>query len=198
MLKDGKILVGKNGDYEANILLNKANRHGLITGATGTGKTVTLKVLAESFASAGTSVFMVDVKGDLAGTAFMGTENENVQSRVEKLGLEGFKYTKFPVTFLDVYGKSGHPVRTTVFQIGHRILSKMLGLSDVQDSVLSIIYHIAKDEGKELVDLEDLNSMIVLLENKRNEYSLKYGNLSQVTLATIKRNVLDFIAEAIF
>ena len=196
MLKEGKILVGKNGDYEANILLNKANRHGLITGATGTGKTVTLKVLAESFASAGTSVFMVDVKGDLAGTAFNGVENENVESRVEKLGLkENFKYTKFPVTFLDVYGKNGHPVRTTVFQIGHRILSKMLGLSEVQDSVLSIIYHIAKDEGKELVDLEDLNSMIVLLENKRNEYSLKYGNLSQVTLATIKRNVLDFMAE---
>lgn len=196
MLKNGKILVGKNGDYEANILLNKANRHGLITGATGTGKTITLKVLAESFASAGSSVFMVDVKGDLAGTAFTGTENENVKARVEKLGLtEDFKYSKYPVTFLDVYGKNGHPVRTTVFQIGHRILSKMLGLSEVQDSVLSIIYHIAKDEGKELVDLEDLNSMIVLLENKRNEYSLKYGNLSQVTLATIKRNVLDFIAE---
>ena len=196
MYLNGKILVGKNDTTEANILLNKANRHGLITGATGTGKTVTLKVLAESFASAGTSVFMVDVKGDLAGTAFMGTENENVSSRVEKLGLtDSFKYSKYPVTFLDVYGKKGHPVRTTVFQIGHRILSKMLGLSEVQDSVLSIIYHIAKDEGKDLVDLEDLNSMIVLLENKRNEYSLKYGNLSQVTLATIKRNVLDFIAE---
>ena len=196
MLKDGKILVGKNGDYEASILLNKANRHGLITGATGTGKTVTLKVLAESFASSGSSVFMVDVKGDLAGTAFMGTENDNVKSRVEKLGIQdNFKYTKFPVTFLDVYGKNGHPVRTTVFKIGHRILSKMLGLSEVQDSVLSIIYNIAKEEGKELVDLEDLNSMIVLLENKRNEYSLKYGNLSQVTLATIKRNVLDFINE---
>ena len=195
MLKEGKILVGKNGNIETNILLNKANRHGLITGATGTGKTITLKVLAESFSSAGSSVFMVDVKGDLAGTAFMGEENENLKTRLDKLGIKDFKYDQYPVSFLDVYGEKGVPVRTTVKIIGHRILSKMLGLSEIQDSVLSIIYHIAEAEGYELVDLEDLNQMIILVENKRSEYSLKFGNLSTQTLATIKRNVLDFIAK---
>ena len=195
MYINNKILVGKNEDKELSILLNKANRHGLITGATGTGKTITLKVMAESFANAGTSVFMVDVKGDLAGTAFMGQENENVSSRVQKLGLDAFKYDKFPCVFLDVYGKNGHPVRTTVEKIGHRILSKMLGLSEVQDSVLSILYAIARDEEKELVDLNDLNAMIILVENKRNEYTLKYGNISPQTLSTIKRNVLDFIED---
>ena len=143
MYKNGKILIGKNDETEVNILLDKANRHGLITGATGTGKTITLKVLAESFSSAGVPVFMIDVKGDLAGTAFLGEENENVSSRVEKLKLDGFEYKKYPVTFLDVYGKAGHPVRTTVDLVGHRLMSKMLGLSDVQDSVLSLVYKIA-------------------------------------------------------
>ena len=149
MYKNGKILIGKNEDTEVNILLNMANRHGLITGATGTGKTITLKVLAESFSSAGVPVFMIDVKGDLAGTSMMGEMNENIQSRVEKMEIEDFSMKKFPVTFLDVYGKNGHPVRTTVQSVGHRLMSKMLGLTDVQDSVLSMIYKIAEDEAKE-------------------------------------------------
>ena len=129
MYKNGKILIGKNDETEVNILLDKANRHGLITGATGTGKTITLKVLAESFSSAGVPVFMIDVKGDLSGTAFIGEENENVTSRVQKMGIEDFSYKKFPVTFLDVYGKNGHPVRTTVKDVGHRLMSKMLGFT---------------------------------------------------------------------
>ncbi|MBR6073109.1 MAG: DUF853 family protein [Bacilli bacterium] len=193
MLKDGKILVGKNKETEAYILLNKANRHGLITGATGTGKTVTLKVLAESFSSAGVPVLMIDVKGDLAGTAYVGEQSENVDSRVKSLELDDFKYTKFPVRFLDIYGKNGHPVRTTVQKVGHRLMSKMLGLSEVQDSVLSMIYKIASEEEREMDSLEDLLSMIVYVNNKRSEYSNKYGNLPSQTLTTIQRNVMDLI-----
>ena len=195
MYKNGKILIGKNEETEVNILLDKANRHGLITGATGTGKTITLKVLAESFSSAGVPVFMIDVKGDLAGTAMMGEESENVKSRVEKMGLDGFDYKKFPVTFLDVYGVNGHPVRTTVESIGHRLMSKMLGLSDVQDSVLSMIYKIAKDEGKKIDTLEDLHSMLVYVNNNRNEYSTNYGNLAPQSLTTIQRNVLELMED---
>ena len=195
MYKNGKILIGKNEETEVNILLNMANRHGLITGATGTGKTITLKVLAESFSSAGVPVFMIDVKGDLAGTSMMGEMNENIQSRVEKMEIEDFSMKKFPVTFLDVYGKNGHPVRTTVQSVGHRLMSKMLGLTDVQDSVLSMIYKIAEDEEKEMDTLEDLQSMLVFVNNNRAEYSSKYGNLPSQSITTIQRNVLELMED---
>ena len=191
MYKNSKVLIGKNEDKEINVLLNMANRHGLITGATGTGKTVSMKVMAESFSSAGVPVFMVDVKGDIAGTACMGEENENVTSRVEKMKLEGFKYDKFPVVFLDVYGKNGHPIRTTPKRVGHRLLSKMLGLSEVQDSVLSIVFKIAEDEGKAIDNLDDLESMLVFISNNRSNYSIKYGNIATQSLTTIQRNVIE-------
>ena len=195
MYKNSKIIVGKNEEKEMYIIPKMSNRHGLITGASGTGKTVTLKVLAESFSNAGVPVFMVDVKGDLSGTCKVGVENENITSRVEKLGIEDWNYKKFPVTFFDVFGKNGHPIRTTVSNIGHRLLSKMLGLSDVQDGVLAIVYKIAKDEGKNLDDLEDLDSMLKSVGNKRTEYSNKYGNISQQSLTTIQRNVLELIED---
>jgi DNA helicase HerA-like ATPase len=195
MYKNGKILIGKNEDTEVNILLNMANRHGLITGATGTGKTITVNDLAESFSSAGVPVFMIDVKGDLAGTSMIGEANENITSRVQKMELDGFDYKKYPVTFLDVYGKNGHPVRTTVQSVGHRLMSKMLGLTDVQDSVLSMIYKIAEDENKEMDTLEDLQSMLIYVNNNRNEYSLKYGNLPTQSITTIQRNVLELIED---
>lgn len=195
MYRNGKILVGKNNDKEMCIIPKMANRHGLITGASGSGKTVTLKVLAESFSNAGIPVFMVDVKGDLAATCKVGVESENISSRVEKLGLEDWSYKKFPVTFFDVFGKNGHPIRTTVTSIGHRLLSKMLGLSEVQDGVLAIVYKIAKDEGKSLDDLEDLDSMLKSVGNKRVEYSNKYGNISQQSLTTIQRNVLELMED---
>lgn len=193
MFFNNKIIVGKNEKNEAAILLDKANRHGLITGATGTGKTVTLKVLAESFSDAGVPVFMVDVKGDLAGTAFMGVENENVDSRVQQLGLDGFKYDRYPCVFLDTYGKNGHPVRTTVLNMGHRLLSKMLDLSDVQDSVLAIIFKIAKDENKPLDNLEDLQSMLTYVGMNTKNYTLQYGNLAPQTISTIQRNVVELM-----
>ena len=195
MYKNGKIIVGKNNDKEMAILPKMANRHGLITGASGSGKTVTLKVLAESFSNAGIPVFMVDVKGDLAGTCKVGIENDNIKSRVETLNLEDWSYKKFPVTFFDVFGKNGHPIRTTVSAIGHRLLSKMLNLSDVQDGVLAIVYKIAKDEGKNLDDLEDLDSMLKYVGNKRSEYSSRYGNISQQSITTIQRNVLELIED---
>ena len=196
MYKNGKILVGKNEDTEVNILLDKANRHGLITGATGTGKTVTLKVLAESFSSAGVPVFMIDVKGDLAGTAFIGEESENITSRVEKMDIkDDFKLTKFPVTFLDVYGKNGHPVRTTVKDVGHRLMSKMLGLTDTQDSVLSMVYKIAEDNNLHLDNLDDLNKCLIYVNNKRAEFSTKYGNLPTQSITTIQRNVMELMED---
>lgn len=196
MYKNGKILIGKNEDTEVNILLDKANRHGLITGATGTGKTITLKVLAESFSSAGVPVLMIDVKGDLAGTSMIGEQNENVDSRVVKMELkDDFKYTKFPVTFLDVYGKNGHPVRTTVQSVGHRLMSKMLGLTDVQDSVLSMVYKIAEDESNPMDTLEDLQRYLIYINNNRADYSTKYGNLPSQSLTTIQRNVMELMED---
>ena len=193
MYLNGKIIVGKNINKEMSINLNKANRHGLITGATGTGKTVTLKVLAESFSDAGVPVFMVDVKGDLAGTAYMGIENENVQSRVQSLGLDSFKYDRYPCVFLDTYGKKGHPVRTTIQNMGHRLITKMLGLSDVQDSILAIVFKIAKDENKPLDNLEDLQSMLNYVGNMKNEYTMQYGNIAPQSISTIQRNVVELM-----
>ena len=193
MYFNDKILFAKSGDEEIYLLPKMANRHGLITGATGTGKTVTLKVLAESFSNAGVPVFMVDVKGDLAGTAYMGTENENVTSRVQNLGLEGFTYDRFPCVFLDTYGKNGHPVRTTVLNMGHRLVSKMLDLSDVQDSVLAIVFKIAKDENKPLDNLEDLQAMLGYVAANYKDYTSQYGNLAPQSLNTIQRNVIELM-----
>ena len=152
MYSQGQILVGKNESVSANIQLSLACRHGLITGATGTGKTVTLKVLAESFAAAGVPAFVVDVKGDLAGTVNPGS-SDSVGSRVASLGLTDFVYTGFPVVFADPYGQHGHPVRTTVQSLGYRLLAKMLDLSEAQTSVLSLVYKIAANEHQKLNDL---------------------------------------------
>ena len=193
MYFNDKILFGKSGNEDIYLLPKMANRHGLITGATGTGKTVTLKVLAESFSNAGVPVFMVDVKGDLAGTAYMGTENENVTSRVQNLGLEGFTYDRFPCVFLDTYGKNGHPVRTTVLNMGHRLVSKMLDLSEVQDSVLAIVFKIAKDENKPLDNLEDLQSMLGYVAVNYKKYTMQYGNLAPQSINTIQRNVIELM-----
>ena len=191
MYQNGKILVGKNDQVSAYILPKMANRHGLITGATGTGKTVSVKVLTESFSAAGVPVFVVDVKGDLAGTACMGSMNENISSRVEKLKLDDFRTQAFPVVFLDTYGHNGHPMRTSVQALGHRLISKMLQLSDAQDSVLAMIYKIAADENMPLYDLADLQAMLTWVSNNRGRYSNVYGNLPVQTLTTIQRRVVE-------
>lgn len=190
MYKNGKLLIGKNEDYEAYLLPKMANRHGLITGASGSGKTITLKVMAESFSSAGVPVFLVDVKGDLSATSLAGEVNENISKRVDKLKLEDFETKFFPVTYLDVYGNNGHPVRTTVASVGSRLLAKMLNLSEAQEGVLTVAFKVAEDEGLELIDLNDLKSMLIYISGKKEEYSIKYGNITTQSVAAIQRNIL--------
>ena len=160
MYINNKILIGKNENTETYILPEKANRHGIITGASGSGKTITLKVMAESFSDASVPVFLVDVKGDLAGMCMKGEMNENIEKRVNNLKLEGFELKNYPTHFWDVYGESGHPIRTTVSNIGAKLLSRMLNLTDAQEGVLTIIFKIAEDENLEIVDLKDLRAML--------------------------------------
>ena len=190
-----KILVGKNDEKEAYILPNMANRHGIISGASGSGKTITLKVLAESFSDARVPVFLVDVKGDLAGTALNGVMNSNIEERIEKLKLENFELKKYPTTFWDVYGEYGHPIRTTVKNVGPKLLSKMLDLSEAQEGVLTIAFKIAEDENLDLIDLKDLRSLLNYIGEKRKDYSLNYGNITTQSVGSIQRNILSLQEE---
>ena len=190
MYFNDKILIAKNDEKEIYLIPKMANRHGIITGASGSGKTITLKVLAESFSNAGVPVFMVDVKGDLAATCKPGVENPNVSMRVEQMGLENFTLRDFPVTFFDVYGEKGHPIRTTITNLGPRLLSRMLDLSDAQEGVLAIVFQIAEDEKLEIIDLKDLQKILTYVGEKKNEYSLKYGNISIQSIGSIQRNLL--------
>lgn len=190
MYFNSKILVGKNGNNEAYILPNMANRHGLITGASGSGKTITLKVLAESFSDAGVPVFLVDVKGDLAATSKTGVMNENIEKRLKKLNISDFEVKSYPVNYFDVYGKLGHPIRTTVSNIGARLLSRMLNLTEAQEGVLNIVFKIAQDEDLEIIDLKDLKSLLNYVCDKRKEYTSKYGNVNIQSIGGIQRNLL--------
>ena len=190
MYLNNKLLIGKNETNEANLLLNKANRHGLITGASGSGKTITLKVLAESFADASVPVFLVDIKGDLAATTFQGENNENISKRLESLKIENFEFKNYSTMFWDVYGKFGHPIRTTVSKIGAKLLSRMLNLTDAQEGILTIIFKIAEDENKELIDLKDLRAMLTYVGDNRKEYTLNYGNINSQSIGSIQRSLL--------
>jgi DNA helicase HerA-like ATPase len=147
------------GKEDISLLPKMANRHGLIAGATGTGKTVSLRVLAEQFSRIGVPVFMADVKGDLSGLALSGGENPKVVERVQKLELKDFRFEGYPATFWDVFGEQGHPVRTTISEMGPLLLSRILSLNEVQSGVLSIVFRIADDNGLLLLDLKDLRSM---------------------------------------
>ena len=191
MYLNEKLLIGKNKDYDACIIPKMANRHGLITGASGTGKTTTVKVLAESFSSLGVPVFVSDVKGDLSGCAVQGGEDENVKVRVEELGLTNdFEYRAFPTRFWDLYQQNGHAIRVSIYDIGPQVLSIILGLSEVQEGVLTIIYRIAHDEGKMIYDIEDLRTLLSYVGEKRSEYSLKYGNITTQSIGVIQRSLL--------
>ena len=191
MYRNEKLLIGKNSEKELYLLPNMANRHGIITGASGSGKTVTLKVMAESFSEAGVPVFLVDVKGDLAGMAFPGEESENVLKRVKNLELEDFEFKSFPTTYYDVFGKRGHPIRTTVSSVGPRLLARLLDLTDSQEEILGVVFKISEVEKLELIDLNDLDSMLGYVNDKRKEYSSKYGNIPTQSITTIKRAVLN-------
>lgn len=190
MYRNGKILVGKSGDKELNLLLNMTNRHGIITGATGSGKTITAKVLAESFSNAGVPVFISDVKGDLSGTALTGTNSESMVSRLEKLKISDFEFANYPVRFWDVYGENGHPIRAKIEDIGSEILSIMLGLSEAQEGNLTIVFRIAQDENLELSDLSDLKSVLQYVADHRQDYITKYGNITTQSIGVIQRSLL--------
>jgi DNA helicase HerA-like ATPase len=180
------------GKDEIGILPGMANRHGLIAGATGTGKTVTLRVLAEQFSRIGVPVFMADVKGDLAGLCLPGGENPKVVERVGKLGLTDFKYEDYPVVFWDFFGEEGHPVRTTVSEMGPLLLSRILNLNEVQTGVLTLVFKIADDSGLLLLDLKDFRSMVQFVGDNAEQFKTQYGNISRASIGAIQRNLLSF------
>lgn len=189
-----KILIGK-GKSENSILLNKVNRHGLISGATGTGKTVTLKVLTEGLSDAGVPTILADVKGDLANISKPGEINDKLQERLNELGISNFEFKNYPVNMWDVYGEKGIPLRVTVSEMGPLMLSKILDLNDTQMGVLNIIFKVADSEGLLLIDLKDLKQVINYVNDNKDEISKNYGNVASQSLSAISRKLL-FIEDA--
>ena len=191
MFTDNKIWIASN-ENRLYLLPQMANRHGIISGATGTGKTITLKVLAESFSEAGVPVFVSDVKGDLSGMGAPGEDSENMQKRIERFGLadEGFTYRPFPTRYWDVYGEKGVPVRATVMEMGPLLISRILGLNETQEGVMSIAFRVADDEGLLLLDFKDLRSMIQYIGENASVYRLRYGNISPASIGAIQRALL--------
>jgi len=184
------IRIGGTQDKPVSLNLRMANRHGLITGATGTGKTVTLQVLAEGFSRAGVPVFMADVKGDLSGLARSGEAKPKIQQRVEKLGLSDYQLRAYPCIFWDLYGKQGHPIRATVSDMGPLLLANLLELNDTQSGVLYAAFKIADDEGLLLLDMKDLKSMLSWIADNNKELQKDYGNMSTSSIAAIQRKLL--------
>jgi len=191
MYIDNKILIGKNDKNEDLFIVpSVANRHGLITGASGSGKTITLKVMAESFSSMGVPVFLADIKGDLAGTCLPGEANDKLNERLSKLGIENFPYKGFPVVFWDVFGRNGHPIRTPIQSVDTLLLSKMLGLNETQSGVLSIVFRIAKENNYEIIDTKDLRLVLQYVADNAKEYTIQYGNIASQSIGTIQRALL--------
>ena len=190
MYVNNKALVAKDKDF-IELNLNMLNRHGIITGATGTGKTITLKVIAETLSKAGVPTIITDVKGDLSGCARPGVDSESLQKRFKKLGIENFEFTRFPVRFWDTFGNLGHPIRITVSNMGPSLLSRVLGLSDAQEGILNIVFKIADDKGMELIDLKDLRSMLQYVAENAKEYQMDYGNITNASVSTILRKLLS-------
>ena len=189
-----KILIGK-GNTENYILLNKINRHGLISGATGTGKTVTLKVLTEGLSDAGIHTILADVKGDLANISKPGEMNAKLNSRLEELGMPNFDFKNYPVNMWDIYGEKGMPLRVTVSEMGPLMLANILELNDTQTGVLNIIFKVADSEGLLLIDLKDLKQVINFVDENKDEISKTYGNVASQSLSAISRKLL-FIEDA--
>ncbi len=194
MYTDGKIYMGITDTEDRQRVymnLNQCNRHGLITGASGTGKTITMKVMAESFSAAGVPVFMCDVKGDVSGMCVPGADNEGMQKRIDKFGIrDTFTYQKYPVMFWDIYGMGGHPIRATVSDIGPSILAQMMELTEVQEGVLHTIFRIADDKGLKILDLKDLRAVINFVSERTKEYTVKYGNIATASLGAITRALI--------
>ena len=206
MYIDGKIRIGMKEDGE-NVYINPSMccRHGLIAGATGSGKTITLKVLAESFSDMGVPVFLADVKGDLAGMCMPGNETEDMKNRIEKFALSdaGFEYHGYPCVFWDLYGKKGIPLRTTVSEMGPDLMSTVLGLNDLQTALLNIVYKIADDQGLLLIDTKDLKAILNYVSDNHKEFEAEYGKIAPVSIAAIVREIValemkgaeDFLGE---
>ena len=191
MYKDNEIWVASDGDAKLCIKSKYANRHGLIAGATGTGKTVTLKVMAESFSDAGVPVFLSDIKGDLSGMCKPGEEKESITKRVAELGMgEDFSFKAYPTVFWDIFGKKGLPLRTTISEFGPMLLAKLLDLNQIQTDILNIIFKIADDEGLLLIDLKDLKSMLNYVSENAADYKAEYGNIAPQSVNAIMRGLV--------
>ena len=171
-------------------MLKLANRHGLITGATGTGKTVSLQILAEGFSKAGVPVFCADVKGDLSGIAASGVSKDFLESRAEKIGLEDYKYHAFPAVFWDLFGEKGHPIRATVREMGALLLSRLLDINETQEGVMNIAFRLSEDENLPLLDLKDLRKILIEVSERSKELSAEYGNVSKASVGAIQRRLL--------
>ena len=192
----GEIFLGLAATGERQALnLSRANRHGLIAGATGTGKTVTLQGLAEGFSATGVPVFVADVKGDLSGVAMAGSPTakhaDKLEGRAKELGMADYAYADNPAIFWDLYGEQGHPIRTTVSEMGPLLLARLLGLNDTQEGVLNIVFHFADEEGLLLLDLEDLQAMLVYTAEHAAELTTRYGNVSKQSVGAIQRALLS-------
>jgi hypothetical protein len=194
---DNKIFIGGGGqDYGTGqgLALKYANRHGLIAGATGTGKTVTLQILAEGFSAAGVPVFLSDVKGDLSGLACAGSTDFKLHKafteRAATIGFDDYSYSAFPVTFWDLFGDQGHPVRATLAEMGPLLLSRLMDLSEAQEGILNIAFRVADEQGMPLLDLKDLQSLLVWVGENRGDLSLRYGNISPQSVGAIQRRLL--------
>lgn len=197
MYFENKIWIGDAEGEKICITPKMANRHGLIAGATGTGKTITLKVLAESFSDAGVPVFLADVKGDLSGMCRPGQDSEDMQERIARFGLAscGFDYHSYPVNFWDIYGQAGIPLRTTISEMGPVLLSKLLDLNDTQSDILTIVFKIADDQQLLLIDTKDLKAMLQHVSDNNKEYAAQYGNIAKQSIGAIMRNLVALEAK---
>ena len=195
MVSDKKIWLAQS-DKNLFLLPQMANRHGLIAGATGTGKTVTMKVMAESFSDMGVPVFLADVKGDLSGMCRPGRDTEDMQRRIERFGLQDcFNYKAYPTRFWDIFGETGHPVRVTISDMGPTLLGRLLNLTEIQTGVLNIVFKVADEHGLLLLDLKDLRAMLQFVGDNRAEFTTMYGNVSAASVGAIQRALLAFEGE---
>ncbi|HJW04384.1 MAG TPA: helicase HerA-like domain-containing protein, partial [Azospira sp.] len=184
------LVIARHGTTDLALLPALANRHGLITGATGTGKTITLQVLAERFSSIGVPVFMADVKGDLSGLAAPGAASPKLQERLASLGITDWQPAGCPTVFWDVFGAQGHPVRATVSDMGPLLLARLLNLNDTQTGVLQLVFKIADDSGLLLLDLKDLRAMVQHVGDHAKDFTTEYGNISAASIGAIQRSLL--------
>ena len=187
--------LGANGERQV-LRLSRANRHGLIAGATGTGKTVTLQTIAEQFSAQGVPVFLADVKGDLSGISMAGSHDfkhaESIEARAKELGITDYAYKDNPAIFWDLYGEQGHPVRTTISEMGPLLLARLMGLNETQEGVLNVAFRYADDQGLLLIDLEDLQAVLAHTAENASELASKYGNITKASVGTIQRQLLAF------